>query len=51
MQLYAEHQQGRFHRPPYYDNIGYAICPTFFYVWLRRSLKSILPDLFARSRS
>ena len=33
--------------PPYYDNIGYADLSDFFYVWLRRSLKSILPDLFA----
>ena len=33
--------------PPYYDNIGYADLSDFFYVWLRRSLKSILPELFA----
>jgi putative DNA methylase len=33
--------------PPYYDNIGYADLSDFFYVWLRRSLRSILPDLFA----
>ena len=33
--------------PPYYDNIGYADLSDFFYVWLRRSLKSTLPDLFA----
>ena len=33
--------------PPYYDNIGYADLSDFFYVWLRRSLKSIFPDLFA----
>lgn len=32
--------------PPYYDNIGYADLSDFFYVWLRRSLKSIYPDLF-----
>lgn len=31
--------------PPYYDNIGYADLSDFFYVWLRRSLKSIEPDL------
>ena len=31
--------------PPYYDNIGYADLSDFFYVWLRRSLKSIVPDL------
>ena len=33
--------------PPYYDNIGYADLSDFFYVWLRRSLKSIYPNLFA----
>jgi putative DNA methylase len=33
--------------PPYYDNIGYADLSDFFYVWLRRSLQSIFPDLFA----
>ena len=29
--------------PPYYDNIGYADLSDFFYVWLRRSLKSAVP--------
>ena len=33
--------------PPYYDNIGYADLSDFFYVWLRRSLKNVFPDLFA----
>ncbi|MDR0779467.1 MAG: hypothetical protein LBF16_02085, partial [Pseudomonadales bacterium] len=33
--------------PPYYDNIGYADLSDFFYVWLRRSLKSIYSNLFA----
>ena len=33
--------------PPYYDNIGYADLSDFFYVWLRRSLHSLFPDLFA----
>ena len=33
--------------PPYYDNIGYADLSDFFYVWLRRSLRSTFPDLFA----
>ena len=33
--------------PPYYDNVGYADLSDFFYVWLRRSLKPIFPDLFA----
>ena len=33
--------------PPYYDNIGYADLSDFFYVWLRRSLRSIYPNLYA----
>lgn len=32
--------------PPYYDNIGYADLSDFFYVWLRRSLRSTWPELF-----
>ncbi|WP_270808857.1 DUF1156 domain-containing protein [Aeromonas sp. QDB50] len=33
--------------PPYYDNIGYADLSDFFYVWLRKSLRSIFPSLYA----
>ena len=33
--------------PPYYDNIGYADLSDYFYIWLRRSLKTIFPVLFA----
>lgn len=33
--------------PPYYDNIGYADLSDFFYVWLRRSLKTTYPRLFS----
>lgn len=32
--------------PPYYDNIGYAALSDYFYVWLKRALSSIHPDLF-----
>ena len=32
--------------PPYYDNIGYADLSDFYYIWLRRSLKYVYPDLF-----
>jgi putative DNA methylase len=32
--------------PPYYDNIAYADLSDFFYVWLRRSLKPVFPELF-----
>jgi putative DNA methylase len=33
--------------PPYYDNIGYADLSDFFYVWLRKSLRPVFPELFA----
>jgi putative DNA methylase len=33
--------------PPYYDNIGYADLSDFFYIWLRRTLRSVFPDPFA----
>jgi len=32
--------------PPYYDNIGYADLSDFFYVWLRRTLRPIFPNVF-----
>jgi putative DNA methylase len=33
--------------PPYYDNIGYADLSDFFYVWLRRTMRTCFPELFA----
>lgn len=33
--------------PPYYDNIAYADLSDFFYVWMRQSLRTTYPDLFA----
>jgi putative DNA methylase len=33
--------------PPYYDNIGYSDLSDFFYVWLRRSLRPLHPNLFS----
>jgi putative DNA methylase len=33
--------------PPYYDNISYAELSDFFYVWLRRSIGALYPDLFS----
>jgi len=32
--------------PPYYDNVPYSYLSDFFYVWLKRSLGSMCPDLF-----
>lgn len=37
--------------PPYYDNIGYAHLSDFFYMWLRRALISIYPELFSASET
>jgi len=34
--------------PPYYNNVGYADLSDFFYVWLRRTLSSVHPNLFRR---
>ena len=34
--------------PPYYDNICYADLSDFFYVWQRRALREVWPDLFRR---
>ncbi|HRP99953.1 MAG TPA: DUF1156 domain-containing protein [Terrimesophilobacter sp.] len=31
--------------PPYYDNISYSELSDFFYVWLRRALRSIHPEV------
>lgn len=33
--------------PPYYDAIAYADCSDFFYVWLKRTLGSVYPFIFA----
>lgn len=33
--------------PPYYDNIGYSDVSDFFYVWMRRSLRNIYPELLS----
>ncbi|GGM39990.1 DUF1156 domain-containing protein [Dactylosporangium sucinum] len=32
--------------PPYYDNVPYADLSDFFYVWHRRSLGRVLPELY-----
>ena len=33
--------------PPYYDNIAYADLSDFFYIWLRKPLRDIYPDLLS----
>jgi putative DNA methylase len=33
--------------PPYYDNVPYADLSDFFYVWLKRVIGDLYPDLFS----
>jgi putative DNA methylase len=35
--------------PPYYDNVGYAVLSDFFYVWLRRVVGDLYPEMFQTS--
>jgi adenine-specific DNA methylase len=32
--------------PPYYDNVPYSYLSDFFYVWLKRSIGDLFPELF-----
>lgn len=38
---------GVFTDPPYYDNVPYSYLSDFFYVWLKRIIGDLYPDLFA----
>ena len=33
--------------PPYYDNVPYSYLSDFFYVWLKRIMADLYPELFA----
>lgn len=33
---------------PYYDNVGYADMSDYFYIWLRKCLKPVYPELFEK---
>lgn len=33
--------------PPYYDNVMYSECSDFFYVWMKRGLGDVFPELFS----
>ncbi|WP_197479407.1 DUF1156 domain-containing protein, partial [Oleiphilus sp. HI0132] len=33
--------------PPYYDNVQYAELSDFYYVWQKRTLKDLYPDVFS----
>ena len=32
--------------PPYYDNVPYSNISDFFYIWMRRTIKDIYPEVF-----
>lgn len=34
--------------PPYYNNVQYAELSDYFYVWQKRTLKDLYPELFSR---
>ena len=34
--------------PPYYDNVQYGELSDYFYVWQRRTLADLYPELFTR---
>jgi len=34
--------------PPYYNNVQYAELSNYFYVWQRRTLRDLYPDMFVR---
>jgi adenine-specific DNA methylase len=33
--------------PPYYDNVPYSYLSDFYYVWMKRTIGDLYPDLFA----
>lgn len=33
---------------PYYENVGYADLSDYFYIWLRKCLKGVYPELFEK---
>ena len=35
--------------PPYYDNVPYAYLSDIFYIWLKRSVGHLYPELFEKS--
>jgi len=42
-----DHFDAVFTDPPYYDNVPYADLSDFFYVWLKRTVGDLYPELFA----
>lgn len=42
------HFDAVFTDPPYYDNVPYADLSDFFYVWLKRCVGDMFPEIFSR---
>jgi adenine-specific DNA methylase len=47
LQYPDEYFDAVFTDPPYYDNVPYSYLSDFFYVWLKRSLGHLYPELFS----
>ena len=45
--LPENHFDAVFTDPPYYDNVPYSYLSDFFYVWLKRALGDLYPELFS----
>jgi putative DNA methylase len=43
----SNHFDAVFTDPPYYDNVPYSYLSDFFYVWLKRTVSDLYPDLFS----
>ena len=41
------HFDAVFTDPPYYDNVPYSYLSDFFYVWLKRAIGDLYPELFS----
>lgn len=41
------HFDAVFTDPPYYDNVPYSYLSDFFYVWLKRAIGELYPELFS----
>ena len=41
------HFDAVFTDPPYYDNVPYSYLSDFFYVWFKRTIGNLYPELFA----
>lgn len=46
LSMQDEYFDAVFTDPPYYDNVTYSLLSDFFYVWLKRTIGDLYPDLF-----